>query len=398
MVKDKINFRARGPNTNLTRQPVQGRANDGGLRIGEMERDGVIAHGATRFLQESMMVRGDNYYMAICNKTGMTAIYNPDSDVFMSPMADGPIQFNDALTDNPKLVNITRFGRSFSVVQIPYSLKLLIQELQTMNCVMRVITEDNIDQIESMSFSDNYKILSGQTDSTNADIESLEKGQRQKSNSDDEFKLVISESDPNTNPNRDNTDDIVEQKSDENNDSEGVVAEDASSSSPDLQMLQANIVASQSKQGANATQNASTNLESGEKDSLGKEWTKLIDQQSGKEYYYNELTKDTMWFTPQPSKDYELRPPFGWYAVDNAGHIYLHNPQKNLIKMPEDVTFADANERPEEATEKKEETTSESLPSILMIEKTGGDGNNGNNYDENNSSGSNGGGDKKIII
>jgi DNA-directed RNA polymerase beta subunit len=88
MVKDKINFRARGPNTNLTRQPVQGRANDGGLRIGEMERDGVIAHGATRFLQESMMVRGDNYYMAICNKTGMTAIYNPDSDVFMSPMAD----------------------------------------------------------------------------------------------------------------------------------------------------------------------------------------------------------------------------------------------------------------------------------------------------------------------
>jgi hypothetical protein len=393
MVKDKINFSARGPNTNLTRQPVQGRANDGGLRIGEMERDGVIAHGATRFLQESMMVRGDNYYMAICNKTGMTAIYNPDSDVFMSPMADGPIQFNDALTDNPKLVNITRFGRSFSVVQIPYSLKLLIQELQTMNCVMRVITEDNIDQIESMSFSDNYKILSGQTDSTNADIESLEKGQRQTSNSDDEFKLVISESDPNTNPNRDNTDDIVEQKSDENNDSEGVVAEDASSSSPDLQMLQANLVASQSKQGANATQNASTNLESGEKDSLGKEWTKLIDQQSGKEYYYNELTKDTMWFTPQPSKDYELRPPFGWYAVDNAGHIYLHNPQKNLIEMPENVTFADANERPEEANEKKEEIKSENLPSILMIEKTGE-----TNDDESGSSGSNGGGDKKIIM
>jgi DNA-directed RNA polymerase II subunit RPB2 len=395
MVKDKINFRARGPNTNLTRQPVQGRANDGGLRIGEMERDGVIAHGATRFLQESMMVRGDNYYMAICNKTGMTAIYNPDSDVFMSPMADGPIQFNDALTDNPKLVNITRFGRSFSVVQIPYSLKLLIQELQTMNCVMRVITEDNIDQIESMSFSDNYKILSGQTDSADAGIESLERGQRQKSNSDD-FRLVVSDANPNPNPNPD-TDDIVEQKSDENDDSEGVImTEDASASSAssaDLQMLQANLVASQSKQGANANANASTNLESGEKDSLGKEWTKMIDQESGKEYYYNELTKDTMWFTPQPSKDYELRPPFGWYAVDNAGHIYLHNPQKNLIKMPEDVTFADANERPEEAVEKKEETKSEKLPPILLVEKTGG-----NDDDESGSSSSNGGGDKKIII
>jgi DNA-directed RNA polymerase II subunit RPB2 len=395
MVKDKINFRARGPNTNLTRQPVQGRANDGGLRIGEMERDGVIAHGATRFLQESMMVRGDNYYMAICNKTGMTAIYNPDSDVFMSPMADGPIQFNDALTDNPKLVNITRFGRSFSVVQIPYSLKLLIQELQTMNCVMRVITEDNIDQIESMSFSDNYKILSGSADA-DANIESLERGRGQMVNAEsDDFRLVISESNPNPNPNRD-TDD-VEQKSDENDDSEGVITEDASASSAssapsaDLQMLQANLVASQSKQGANA--NASTNLESGEKDSLGKEWTKLVDQKSGKEYYYNEVTKDTMWFTPQPSKDYELRPPFGWYAIDNAGHTYLHNPQKNLIKMPEDVTFADANERTEEAAEKKEETKSENLPSILMIEKMGE-----TNDDESGSSSSNRGGDKKIII
>jgi DNA-directed RNA polymerase II subunit RPB2 len=395
MVKDKINFRARGPNTNLTRQPVQGRANDGGLRIGEMERDGVIAHGATRFLQESMLVRGDNYYMAICNKTGMTAIYNPDSDVFMSPMADGPIQFNDALTDNPKLVNITRFGRSFSVVQIPYSLKLLIQELQTMNCVMRVITEDNIDQIESMSFSDNYKILSGQK-GADADIEVLEggRGQRANAESDELIKLVIS------NRNRDNADN-VEQKSDENDDGENkenveeIVIQEGNNASSDLQMLQANLVASQSKQGANAPQNVNINLESGEKDSLGKEWTKLVDQESGKEYYYNEKTKDTMWYAPQPSKDYELRPPFGWYAVDIAGHIYLYNPHKNLIKMPEDVTFADANERPEEAAEKKEKTKTENLPSILMIKKTG---DNGNDANENNSSGSNGGGEKKIIM
>jgi DNA-directed RNA polymerase II subunit RPB2 len=149
MVKDKINYRSQGPRTQLTRQTVQGRANDGGLRVGEMERDGILGHGAAHFLNESLMVRGDEYHMAVCNKSGMIAIYNPNQNLFMSPMADGPIQFNDALTDNPKLVNVTRFGRSFSVVQIPYSLKLLIQELQTMNCVMRVITEDNIDQIES---------------------------------------------------------------------------------------------------------------------------------------------------------------------------------------------------------------------------------------------------------
>lgn len=377
MVKDKINFRARGPNTNLTRQPVQGRANDGGLRIGEMERDGVIAHGATRFLQESMLVRGDNYYMAICNKTGMTAIYNPDNDVFMSPMADGPIQFNDELTDNPKLVNITRFGRSFSVVQIPYSLKLLIQELQTMNCVMRIITEDNIDQIESMSFSNNYKILSGQKD---ADIESMEGGrtlvQKEKQNavSENDLRLVIYN-------NIDATKQQQEQQPSASEEDENVVEEQGiqgneNSISPDLEMLQANVIASQSNQSSNSNAslnvNVSTNLDSGEKDSLGKEWTKLIDQKGGKEYYYNEKTKDTMWYPPQPSKDYELRPPFGWYAVDIAGHIYLYNPQKNFIKMPEHVTYADANERPqEEEINKKEEIKTENLPSILMIEKIG---------------------------
>jgi DNA-directed RNA polymerase II subunit RPB2 len=401
MVKDKINFRARGPNTNLTRQPVQGRANDGGLRIGEMERDGVIAHGATRFLQESMLVRGDNYYMAICNKTGMTAIYNPDNDVFMSPMADGPIQFNDELTDNPKLVNITRFGRSFSVVQIPYSLKLLIQELQTMNCVMRVITEDNIDQIESMSFSNNYKILSGKK---NADIETMKGGRRKIQNTDNDLRLVISD------PTRDNIDKVTQSqqqfsKNDIHNENiEKFVIDDESqldNISPDVEMIHekhANIHANQSRQGLNTNSNAfiaSMNLDLGEKNSLGKEWTKLIDQESGKEYYYNEKTKDTMWYSPQPSKDYELRPPFGWYAVDIAGHIYLYNPQKNLIKMPEDVTFADANERPEEIA-MKEEVKTENLPSILMIEKT--DGDNGNENSGHGIMGAKDDRNKKIII
>ena len=73
MVKDKINYRALGPRTALTKQPVSGRANDGGLRIGEMERDSVISHGACEFLKESMMERGDKYYLAICNTTGMIA-------------------------------------------------------------------------------------------------------------------------------------------------------------------------------------------------------------------------------------------------------------------------------------------------------------------------------------
>jgi hypothetical protein len=162
MVKDKINYRARGPNTALTKQPVSGRANDGGLRIGEMERDSVISHGTVNFLTESMMERGDKYFMAVCNTTGLLAIYNPSKNIFISPMADGPVRFIGSLDGKDmNIENITRFGRDFSVVSIPYSLKLLIQELQTINVQMRIITEDNIQQLENMSFSKNIEKLTG---------------------------------------------------------------------------------------------------------------------------------------------------------------------------------------------------------------------------------------------
>ena len=155
MVKDKINYRARGPNTALTKQPVQGRANDGGLRIGEMERDGVLAHGMSYFLNESFLVRGDEYYIAVCNKTGSLAIYNEARNLFLSPLADGPVQFATNADGSMNIKNVSRFGRSFSILRVPYSLKLLIQELQVMNVQLRIITDDNVDQLLSMSYSDN---------------------------------------------------------------------------------------------------------------------------------------------------------------------------------------------------------------------------------------------------
>jgi DNA-directed RNA polymerase II subunit RPB2 len=164
MVKDKINFRSQGPRTAMTRQPVAGRANDGGLRIGEMERDAVISHGASEFLRESMMERSDKYHIAICNNTGMMAIYNPSKKLFLSPMADGPFKFVGSLDGKDmNIENITQFGRNFSLLKVPYSFKLLLQELQTMNIQMRLITEDNIEQLENMSFSKNIDKLLHQT-------------------------------------------------------------------------------------------------------------------------------------------------------------------------------------------------------------------------------------------
>ena len=152
MVKDKINYRALGPRTALTRQTVQGRANDGGLRIGEMERDGILAHGASYFLTESYMVRGDQYYMAVCNKTGAIAVFNPSINLFLSPFADGPLKFNTTIQDKLVLDVFSVYGRSFSLLKIPYALKLLIQELQVMNVQMRIITEENIDQLLNLSY------------------------------------------------------------------------------------------------------------------------------------------------------------------------------------------------------------------------------------------------------
>jgi len=163
MVKDKINYRARGPRTVLTRQTVQGRANNGGLRIGEMDRDAIISHGMAGFLNESMMVRGDQFKMAVCNKSGTIAVYNESRNIFLSPMVDGPLKFVGNLENSLNVVPISRFGRSFSIVNVPYAFKLLYQELLAMNVQMRFITSDNVDQLVPLVKTDNIEKLTGET-------------------------------------------------------------------------------------------------------------------------------------------------------------------------------------------------------------------------------------------
>jgi hypothetical protein len=133
-----------------------------------MERDGVLAHGMSYFLNESFMVRGEkqDYFIAICNKTGAVSIYNESRNLFLSPYADGPIKFNINPDGSQSIMNLSRFGRSFSILKIPYAFKLMIQELQVMNVQMRIITEENVDQLLSMTYSDNInKLMKSNLDS-----------------------------------------------------------------------------------------------------------------------------------------------------------------------------------------------------------------------------------------
>lgn len=121
MVADKMFGRATGPTMQLTRQPQEGRAKGGGLRFGEMERDGAIAHGMSLFLKERMMECSDLYSVHVCNICGLLVSKIKNSDGYFCKACDN-------MTD-------------ISLVQIPYAFKLALQELMAINIVGRIKPE-----------------------------------------------------------------------------------------------------------------------------------------------------------------------------------------------------------------------------------------------------------------
>jgi DNA-directed RNA polymerase II subunit RPB2 len=127
MVNDKQHSRSIGPMVNLTRQPAEGRSRDGGFRIGEMERDVMIAHGASRFCRERLYDVSDKYSVNVCKKCGMIAAFN-----------EGNKKYNDF---SIHLCKTCDNKTDFALVDIPYAYKLMAQELQTINVVPRIITE-----------------------------------------------------------------------------------------------------------------------------------------------------------------------------------------------------------------------------------------------------------------
>jgi len=131
MVNDKQHSRSIGPMVNLTRQPAEGRSRDGGFRIGEMERDVMIAHGMSRFCRERLYDVSDKYSVHVCKKCGMIASFNDGNKNRMYANTDFTIHLCKTCD------NKTEFAR----VEIPYAYKLMSQELQTINVVPRIITE-----------------------------------------------------------------------------------------------------------------------------------------------------------------------------------------------------------------------------------------------------------------
>ena len=101
---------------------AEGRSRDGGLRIGEMERDCIIAHGAGSFLKERMLDMSDRYGMHISKKSGLISAVNKEKNICNT--------FEPDKCD----MNVTE-------LRIPYGFKLLSQELQAMSIATRLQTQ-----------------------------------------------------------------------------------------------------------------------------------------------------------------------------------------------------------------------------------------------------------------
>lgn len=149
MTEDKWNARGQGRREQRTHQPTGGRGNEGGLRIGEMERDAIVGHGISMFVRESIMKRGDGETFLVCNGCGTIPIYNESEHFYVCPLCDGPLEYSGKTVNTLELIPpIKRSLATFSHVEMPYVVKLLDQELSTyMNIGMRFLTNKNLERL-----------------------------------------------------------------------------------------------------------------------------------------------------------------------------------------------------------------------------------------------------------
>lgn len=124
MVADKIHARARGQVQMLTKQPTEGRARGGGLRFGEMERDCLIAYGASMILKDRLLDESDKSDIFVCERCGLVAYHDVKQRKYVCRVCG----------DKAKV----------SSVSVAYAFKLLLQEMQSLNIAPRLLIKEKI--------------------------------------------------------------------------------------------------------------------------------------------------------------------------------------------------------------------------------------------------------------